>query len=969
METVTTRLLGTVRELDDHLESVDRTTSRGSVSKSSKRLIEISKACRMIAVDILDRLEAIKKRGPPSVWGSIRQAIKIMWTKEELDALMKRLKAYISELDTAILVSMKRDIDLQTLRASQNFHKLNLAAQNIVDLLILNRSVFTTALQDHTKEIKGVIISEQAQTRAMILDLVQHKGLGQATSASFLQSTGNNEPPVDVIHKTEARIARTLLDSLSFPAMQDRQDEVAHAYHSTFEWIFDEPRHETRNLPWNNFIHWLRDGRGIYWVNGKAGSGKSTLMKYIYNHKMTSEVLSLWSGTKPVLVATFFFWNSGTPEQRSQAGLLRSLLFQILQYQPKLIPSVFPDEHAFLQSPTVTDLSDLPRRWWALPRLQDALRRLVDIVDMPMNICLFIDGLDEFEGNEDGDDRQHMIQLLRSLNSSRFIKVCVSSRPLLLFEESFKKSPGLRLQDLTSGDIRRYVVDKLDTDPRIQENVKLDSFQKYDFVEEVCNKAQGVFLWVKLVVRSLLDGLSNDDQMTHLRARLGALPSDLIDLYHHMLGQVDKLYLSRTSQIFQMVQTMRSIQSERSFDNQRTTQVTLLLLALAVEEKPNVDVDSVSEVWLARNLSTLCDVMRRRLQTWCAGLLEVPDFVWNRVDALDAETTLRTKVTWEVAFLHRTARDFIESEVWSTMTEYTVTNPFDPCTSLLRSIILLYQLAGRLVSNPLGYGLFKSELVEPATHALLLAQRAQSLTTEAQVNLLNDLNVVMQRHLIRWTGPFDGQWFQYLDTTVPSDNFYSFADVAVFYGLHHYVRFWVLNAQARHPEDPDYIATFFKEDLSDPDRIIRRITLLDMASNPDCPSPETAQLLLECGANPNDQSGYKPLPIWEHILHRAQAAAKTNVNIEKWLQILDIFINYDVDLRGNSSDRKEAYKRNLDTLEGFRDKYPVHVMSLQKIIDKKLHSTRTKIKVWAGGKLGSRLGSRKTGPHPIRPLG
>ena len=107
METVTTRLTGTVQELDDHLEAVDRTTSFGSVSKSSKRLIEIANACRMIAADILSRLEAIKMRGPPSVWGSIRQAIKIMWTKEELDALIKRLKAYISELDTAILVSIK----------------------------------------------------------------------------------------------------------------------------------------------------------------------------------------------------------------------------------------------------------------------------------------------------------------------------------------------------------------------------------------------------------------------------------------------------------------------------------------------------------------------------------------------------------------------------------------------------------------------------------------------------------------------------------------------------------------------------------------------------------------------------------------------------------------------------------------------------------------------------------------------
>lgn len=107
METVTTRLLGTVQELDTHLNTVDRAISHASTSKSSKRLSEIANACRMIAEDILRRLDAMKMREPPTVWRSVRQAFKIMWTKEELDALMKRLKAYIAELDTTILVSMK----------------------------------------------------------------------------------------------------------------------------------------------------------------------------------------------------------------------------------------------------------------------------------------------------------------------------------------------------------------------------------------------------------------------------------------------------------------------------------------------------------------------------------------------------------------------------------------------------------------------------------------------------------------------------------------------------------------------------------------------------------------------------------------------------------------------------------------------------------------------------------------------
>lgn len=107
MESVTSRLLGTVYDLDVQLASVGSSTSPDSMSRSSRRLLEIADACKMIAKDILHRLEAMKSRQPPSVWTSVRQTLKIMWTKDELDALMKRLKAYISELDTAILLSMK----------------------------------------------------------------------------------------------------------------------------------------------------------------------------------------------------------------------------------------------------------------------------------------------------------------------------------------------------------------------------------------------------------------------------------------------------------------------------------------------------------------------------------------------------------------------------------------------------------------------------------------------------------------------------------------------------------------------------------------------------------------------------------------------------------------------------------------------------------------------------------------------
>ena len=102
IESVTSRLLGTVRDLENHLAVVGPSSFPDSLSKSSRRLLEIADACKMIAEDILRRLEAMKLHQPPSAWTSVRQTLKIMWTKDELDALMKRLKAYISELDSAM---------------------------------------------------------------------------------------------------------------------------------------------------------------------------------------------------------------------------------------------------------------------------------------------------------------------------------------------------------------------------------------------------------------------------------------------------------------------------------------------------------------------------------------------------------------------------------------------------------------------------------------------------------------------------------------------------------------------------------------------------------------------------------------------------------------------------------------------------------------------------------------------------
>jgi len=71
-------------------------------------------------------------------------------------------------------------------------------------------------------------------------------------------------------------------------------------------------------------------------------------------------------------------------------------------------------------------------------------------------------------------------------------------------------------------------------------------------VNEVLCKAEGVFLWVNLVVKSLLKGLGQRDSISDLMRRLEVLPDDLESLYEHMLQSTDSNYKVESSKLFQL---------------------------------------------------------------------------------------------------------------------------------------------------------------------------------------------------------------------------------------------------------------------------------------------------------------------------------------------------------------------------------------------------------------------------------
>jgi hypothetical protein len=372
-------------------------------------------------------------------------------------------------------------------------------------------------------------------------------------------------------------------------------------------------------------------------------------MRYMYDNPRTLEHLKNWSGDTDLDTAAFFFWNSGNAEQRSHTGLLRSLLYEILKKKANLLPEIFPEEwseacSALGQAESSSVRWELVDRKWTLAALKRGFARLTKFETIKSNQCFFIDGLDEYEG-----DHESMVDFLRTLAISSHIKFCLSSRPWLVFEDAFKLDPGLRLQDLTVNDIKSYVAHELEEHDRMRKLATEEPGHASELVNEIVLKAAGVFLWVKLVVRELLKGLRNRDDISNLRTRLRALPSELEGFYAHMLKQIEPLYRDQAFRAFQIYNIMAE-----EFNSLCPLELDIAISA-TFERMMETPFGHMSDDEIRQR----CDHVEDYLKSRCAGLLEIHHMSNEHAP----EPTNYPCCYLRVNFLHQTVREFLEGKI------------------------------------------------------------------------------------------------------------------------------------------------------------------------------------------------------------------------------------------------------------------------------------------------------------------
>ncbi|KAF2441831.1 hypothetical protein P171DRAFT_465451 [Karstenula rhodostoma CBS 690.94] len=585
-----------------------QTPNNSSQTPEEESLRQLAASCLTVANELLNIINALKVNadGHHRKWRSFRQAMKSTWKQTDIDNLQKRLADFRGQL-TVRLLGILGD------RQSSVLHELQvLAGEN--RRMNANQTEKIDGLADALESLRRTI-QDSASSAPSQLDL-------HSLSVKLVELNSRASCLAKEQH---------ILGSLRFKTMSARLSRIQEAHGTTFSWIFD-PDCDA------GFTDWLHHDRGIYWISGKPGSGKSTLMKYLYEEQRTREALHVWADGSKLVMAAFFFWSVGTPMQKSQEGLLRCLLFEIFRRCPDLIATACPER--WIAEDTSTD-----GEGWDLAELSDVIFRIFSSEHASTTkFCFFIDGLDEYEGRH-----LDIVRILDTLASStQSVKVCVSSRQWNVFEDAYGRDASrlLYLEDLTRGDIEDYVRSKF------EEHTAITMFSiaedGYDgLIEDIVNKAEGVFLWVFLVVRSLCEGLTNGDDVYLLQERVRRLPADLEHYFRLIIESVEVEYREIMARTFQVAL-------------QATEPLTLIAYSFLDEADPDYAINARIRAFDRNDIFVRHRQTKRRINGRYKGLLEV-----------SAESSASDFFGYRVEFFHRTVHDFLQlKEIQKLLSSY-----------------------------------------------------------------------------------------------------------------------------------------------------------------------------------------------------------------------------------------------------------------------------------------------------------
>ena len=435
-----------------------------------------------------------------------------------------------------------------------------------------------------------------------------------------------------------------LLASLHGPSTQHRLENIVDVASGTYKWVFDRTQ--------VSFSDWLEGGGGAtdtpFWIRGKPGSGKSTLMKYILSEQRTLELLQGGSDAPWILVGFFF---SDWAIRMTLEDVVQHILYQIIAQSPHLGAVI----DRFYQVAVEKQGTSLPK--WDYPAMYNALKAVLRQRESSCQIALFLDALDEVSGDYI-DQLMEMIDQLGALPDGQIVKlkVCIASRPWLAVHQILEDYSGFVLQDHTIADISIYINEMLSS---MTVSKGFSGLQKQAFVDKIITKANGVFSWITLVARSLQMGYVNGDSLPELERRLDEVPSDLENLYLQMVRSIEPIYAPQAYKMLQVALCALRPLSLEAFSS-------------CIFDVPDTPKDP-------ERFKTQQQAWTKRITARCVGMLEVTPSLFldegfdykverysyvlqeggSHLPAIAAARPAQRRSILAVHFIHQTFREFL----------------------------------------------------------------------------------------------------------------------------------------------------------------------------------------------------------------------------------------------------------------------------------------------------------------------
>jgi hypothetical protein len=177
--------------------------------------------------------------------------------------------------------------------------------------------------------------------------------------------------------------------------------------------------------------------------------------------------------------------------------------------------------------------------------------------------------------------------------------------------------------------------------------------------DKVIDKAQGVFLWVELVVNNLIVGLEEGFSDTELKECLDSLPPELEDLYARIFEQIPKDYIYDAMIYFKLTLMYRP----------------LGLLDFYLATRDPKEALARKDQWSYEDhlaMKHACTRAETRIKSRCRGLLQVKqsekDKTASQYTSSETKdiTPLVSVIGKNVEFLHLSVRDYIASKPFAT---------------------------------------------------------------------------------------------------------------------------------------------------------------------------------------------------------------------------------------------------------------------------------------------------------------